>query len=113
MRLRLLAGIPSVVYGFIGLFFFVPVVVGLRWPHWRSLHPAPLLSGQTPREGRAHAVAIVGYVSEDGQPDNLRFIFKNSWGIRWGVGGSGFATIGYLHRNLLDAAVLEVRPNGG
>lgn len=89
-----------------------PVVVGLRWPHWRSLYPAPLLSQQTPMEGRSHAVTIVGYYSENGQPDGLRFIFKNSWGIRWGTGGYGFAEIGYLRRNLLDAVVLEMRPAG-
>ncbi len=91
----------------------VPVVVGLRWPHWRSLYPAPLLAGQTPLEGRSHAVTLVGYYSESGQPEDLRFIFKNSWGIRWGSGGYGFATIGYLRQNLLDAVVLEMRPAGG
>jgi hypothetical protein len=91
----------------------VPVVVGLRWPHWRSLTQAPVLSQQTPMEGRSHAVTIVGYFSNNGQPSGLRFIFKNSWGIRWGTGGYGFAEIGYLERNLLDAVVLEVRPNGG
>ena len=58
-------------------------------------------------------MTIVGYFTENGQPDGLRFIFKNSWGIRWGTGGYGFATIDYLQRNLLDAVVLEVRPTGG
>lgn len=86
----------------------VPVVVALRWPHWRTLR-APLLSQQTPREGYAHAVTLVGYESNNGQADGLRFIFKNSWGIRWGTGGYGFAEIGYLREHLLEAAVLEVR----
>lgn len=86
----------------------VPVVVALRWPHWRTLR-SPLLSQQTPRDGYAHAVTLVGYESNNGQPDGLRFIFKNSWGIRWGTGGYGFAEIGYLDRYMLEAAVLEVR----
>lgn len=91
----------------------VPVVVALRWPHWRTLHPAPVLSRQTPLEGGGHAVTIVGYESINGQPDGLRFIFKNSYGIRWGAGGYGFAEIEYLRRNLYDAVVLEMRPSGG
>ncbi len=91
----------------------VPVVVGLRWPHWRSLAQAAVLSQQTPLERRSHAVTLVGYFSNNGQPGGVRFIFKNSWGIRWGTGGYGFVEIGYLERNLLDAVVLEVRPAGG
>jgi hypothetical protein len=91
----------------------VPVVVGLRWPHWRTLAHAPMLSGQPPREGYSHAVTLVGYLSESGEPSGLRFIFKNSWGVRWGAGGYGFAEIAYLRKNLLDAVVIEVRPTGG
>lgn len=90
----------------------VPVVVGVRWPHWRSLR-APLLAEQIPMEGYFHAVTLVGYFSESGQPEDLRFIFKNSWGVRWGTGGYGFATIGYLRKHLVDAVVIEVRPTGG
>jgi hypothetical protein len=90
----------------------VPVVIGLRWPHWRTLAHAPMLSGQPPLESSAHAVTLVGYLCESGNPDDLRFIFKNSWGVRWGAGGYGFAEIGYLRRNLTDAVVIEVRPTG-
>ena len=87
----------------------VPVVVALRWPHWRTLQRSPVLAEQSPREGRSHAVTIVGYHSENGDASGLRFIFKNSWGVRWGIGGYGFAEYGYLQRNLLEAVVLEVR----
>jgi hypothetical protein len=90
----------------------VPVVIGLRWPHWRSLR-APTLSQQPPVEGYSHAVTLVGYLCESGNREDLRFIFKNSWGVRWGAGGYGFAEIGYLRRHLLDAVVIEVRPTGG
>jgi C1A family cysteine protease len=87
----------------------VPVVVALRWPHWRTLYRSPVLSEQSPREGRSHAVTLVGYYSENGEISGLRFIFRNSWGIRWGAGGYGFAEIGYLQRNLLDAVVIEIK----
>ena len=91
----------------------VPVVIGLRWPHGRTLMRSALLSQQTPLENRSHAVTLVGYFSEDGSADGIRFIFKNSWGIRWGTGGYGFAEAGYLRKNLLEAVVLEVRASGG
>lgn len=90
----------------------VPVVIGLGWPHWRSLR-APTLSEQAPMEGYSHAVTLVGYYSKTGQAADVLFIFKNSWGIRWGTGGYGFAEIGYLRRNLFNAVVIEVRPTGG
>jgi hypothetical protein len=86
----------------------VPVVVGMRWPHSRTLRQ-PLLSEQAPVPGYAHAVTIVGCYSETGRKEDLRFIFRNSWGIRWGVGGHGFVTYDYLRRHLLEAVVLEVR----
>jgi len=89
----------------------VPVVVSLRWPHWRSLR-APTLSEQAPMEGYSHAVTLVGYLCETGNPEDVRFIFKNSWGVRWGVGGYGFAESRYLRRHLLNAVVIEVRSPG-
>lgn len=87
----------------------VPVVVALRWPHWRTLYRSPVLSEQSPREDRSHAVTLVGYYSDNGDISGLRFIFKNSWGVRWGTGGYGFAEVGYMQRNLLDAVVIEVK----
>jgi len=56
---------------------------------------------------------LVGYESTNGQVDGLRFVFKNSYGIRWGTGGYGFAEIEYLRRHLYDAVVLEMRPSDG
>jgi len=87
----------------------VPVAIGLRWPHWRTLHQ-PLLSNQPTLAGYMHDVTLVGYTVDDGRRDTLRFIFRNSWGMQWGVGGYGFATWDYLQANLLDAVVIEVRP---
>ncbi len=90
----------------------VPVVVGMGWPHWRSLR-SPTLSEQAPMEGYSHAVTLVGYYSKTGQAADVHFIFKNSWGVRWGMGGYGFAEIGYLRRHLFNAVVIEVRSTGG
>ncbi|MSU23048.1 MAG: hypothetical protein EXS32_04410 [Opitutus sp.] len=89
----------------------VPVAVGLRWPQWRTLRN-PYLNGQQPMEGGGHAVTIVGYENKTGTLKDTVFIFKNSWGVKWGAGGYGFATYAYLERNLVDTALLEVQPVG-
>ncbi|MSU69600.1 MAG: hypothetical protein EXS39_02250 [Opitutaceae bacterium] len=87
----------------------IPVAIGLRWPSWRSLRTG-YLSGQTPRAGDGHAVTIVGYENKTGAIKDTVFIFKNSWGVKWGAGGYGYATYGYLITNLGDTALLEVEP---
>jgi hypothetical protein len=89
----------------------VPVAVGLRWPPARTLRSG-YLSAQRPLPGGGHAVTIVGYENKTGAIADTVFIFKNSWGARWGAGGFGYATYGYLASNLEDAAVLEVEPVG-
>lgn len=90
----------------------LPVPVGIRWPNERAIH-AGVLSSQQPVEGANHAVTIVGYECPDGIIGNAVFIFKNSYGPRWGQGGYGRVSHAYLARNLLDAYVLDVRPAPG
>lgn len=34
-----------------------------------------------------HAVTLVGWIDDDGDPDNPYFILKNSWGENWGESG--------------------------
>ncbi len=80
-----------------------PVVVGLRWPHWRTLEGNHLLARQQPRDGPGHAVTLVGYRCTDGNPASLVFTFRNSYGVDWGVGGCGFVAAAYLKANLLGA----------
>ncbi|MFH1500131.1 MAG: C1 family peptidase [Verrucomicrobiota bacterium] len=89
----------------------VPPAVGLRWPHERSIRNG-YLSRQQPVEGYAHAVTLVGYRCETGRIEDAVFIFKNSWGPRWGQGGFGMATWEYLHNNLQVAVVLDVQTGG-
>lgn len=87
----------------------IPVVIGIRWPHWRTLQNTALLSNQVPMEGYAHAVTLFGYKNETQRPEDTVFIFKNSWGNRWGSGGYGFVTYNYLRENLLSSVLLEVK----
>lgn len=86
----------------------VPVVIGLRWPHARTLRSG-FLSEQQAMPDYRHAVTLVGYRCENGDVEKTVFLFRNSYGINWGEAGYGRATFGYLAENLLDAVVLEVR----
>ena len=88
----------------------IPVVIGLKWPPAATLRNAPVLSAQKPREDYAHAVTVVGYRSDNRSNETLRFVFKNSWGNRWGVNGYGWVTYSYLQKHLLSAVILEVSP---
>jgi hypothetical protein len=87
----------------------VPVAVGLAWPAAPTVRNG-FLSAQRPLPSGGHAVTIVGYENKTGVLADTVFIFKNSWGMHWGVGGFGNATYAYLFNNLQDAAVLEVEP---
>ena len=86
----------------------VPVVVGIQWPHYVSINSG-YLSQQKPMAGSSHAVTLVGYRCPTGLPDDVVFIFKNSWGVQWGAAGFGQATAAYLKTNLTDAVILEVQ----
>lgn len=89
------------------------VVVGLDWPASRALRRAFVLDGQDTAHGYGHAVTLVGYTNASGRMEDTRFIFKNSWGLDWGVQGYGIATHAFLEKNLRDAYVIEiVAPSG-
>jgi hypothetical protein len=88
-----------------------PVVVGMAFPHPRALGETHILDGQDPYENYAHAVTLVGYRCESGRKEDCQFIFKNSWGMRWGVGGYGFVSYRYLEEHLMMGILLEVIPD--
>jgi hypothetical protein len=87
----------------------LPVPLGLLWPHENTIH-AGVLRAQQAIPGAGHAVTVVGYECSTGVIEDTVFIFKNSYGPRWGQGGYGRVSYGYLQKNLLDAYVLDVRP---
>jgi C1A family cysteine protease len=86
----------------------IPVAIGLGWPNFRTLR-AGFLSQQTPVQGAAHAVTLVGYKNAAGRVEDTAFVFKNSYGPAWGEAGYGWVTYGYLQKYLLGAALLEVQ----
>lgn len=83
-----------------------PVVVALKWPHENTMRHSPVLSQQQPRSDYVHAVTLVGYTTVDRDPRKIRFLFINSWGPRWGIGGYGWIYRDYLEENLLVALVV-------
>jgi aminopeptidase C len=86
----------------------IPVPVGLRWIDSRVWR-VQFLDTQMTYEGNGHAVTIVGYRCKTGRIEDAVFVFKNSWGPRWGQGGYGTASYRYLADNLHAAVVLEVQ----
>ena len=85
-----------------------PVIIGIRWPNWRTFWDTNLLHKQTPMEDAGHAVTLVGYRKSGASLDEMRFIFRNSFGPEWGLGGYAFVTGRYLRENLLSALYLNV-----
>ena len=86
----------------------VPIAVGMSWPGTRVVNG--YIGAQKGEPDRGHAVTIVGYKSSTGRIEDAYFIFKNSWGPKWGQGGYGTVTYGYLRNYLNDAILLEVQP---
>lgn len=85
----------------------MPVAVGMHWPAARAIR-GNYLNAQKPREGSGHAVTIVGYENKTGAIADTVFIFKNSWGVKWGAAGYGMVSYRYLFNNLTETALLEV-----
>jgi len=84
-----------------------PVILGIKWPHHATLERNNLLRDQAPVAGAAHAVTLVGYTS-DGTPESLVFIYRNSYGPQWGLGGYGLMAGSYLQKNVVTAFCLMV-----
>lgn len=83
-----------------------PVPAGIRWPGDRSTDG--VLDRQPPQPDAFHAVTFIGYECPSTRPEDAFFIFKNSYGERWGDQGYGRASWAYLARNLMDAYVIDV-----
>lgn len=87
----------------------MPLVVGVYWPAYSRIAHTSVLGKQPVSPNGGHAVAIIGYQCEDGNIENAKFIFRNSWGDDWGAGGYGFFTYEYLMKNLTSCYVVELR----
>lgn len=85
-----------------------PVIVGTRWPHWKTLQDNNTLRNQMPLENASHAVTLVGYRNEGGTPEGTTFIFRNSYGYDWGLAGCGFMAASYLQEHVVAALYLRV-----
>jgi C1A family cysteine protease len=85
-----------------------PVTIGTRWPSAYTLQQRPLVDRQTPLPDYAHAITLVGYLAKDRDIRNCVFIFRNSWGVRWGIAGHGMISRDFLLKHLRDAIVIDV-----
>ena len=85
----------------------VPVIVDIEWPNWRSIRNG-MLSEQVPLSSATHAVVLVGFTKKTDNPDDIRFIYRNSWGRPWGIDGHGQSTFRYLEKHLVAAVVVEM-----
>lgn len=80
-----------------------PVAVALRWPPDGVVARVHTLRDQPPRPDGGHAVAIIGYCRPDPASEEILFLFRNSYGLHWGVNGCGYVSDRYLKEHLFDA----------
>ncbi|TVP80015.1 MAG: hypothetical protein EA353_04935 [Puniceicoccaceae bacterium] len=85
-----------------------PVTIGTRWPSNHTLRRSALVDKQAPLPDYAHAITLIGYAAPGGNLDECIFIFRNSWGINWGIAGHGMISYNYLLEHLQDAIVIDV-----
>ncbi|ATC62630.1 hypothetical protein CMV30_00835 [Nibricoccus aquaticus] len=87
----------------------VPVPIGMSWPVENAgIYKTGYLDKQRTNQDGGHAVTIVGYKSTGGRLENTVFIFKNSYGTRWGIDGYGTATYAFLEENLSYGVLLDI-----
>lgn len=84
----------------------IPVIVAIKFPKTNQLRKVHFLNQQKTHGN--HAVLVVGYKAPNKNKKETVFIFKNSWGPKWGLGGYGFISYDYMHRNLLEAYFISV-----
>ena len=87
----------------------VPVITGVKWPDQKKFGDSATLDEQTGEEKSGHAVLVVGYLTKTGKIEDAQFLFKNSFGEKWGDHGYGVATYKYLLGNLQTALFLDAR----
>ena len=85
-----------------------PVACGLRWP--KDLKGYELIQVPPPNAVfDGHSIALVGYV-DDAQDNGGVFLFRNSWGPKWGKNGYGSMSYAYTRAYANDVVWLELGP---
>jgi hypothetical protein len=85
-----------------------PVACGLRWP--KDLKGCELI--QVPPSNAVsdgHSIALVGYVDNPRNKGGV-FLFRNSWGPKWGKNGYGSMSYAYTRTYANDVLWLELGP---
>ena len=82
-----------------------PVASGLRWPtkgdDLIEVPPADKVSD-------GHSVLLVGYEDDAKKPGGGIFVFRNSWGPKWGNNGYGNMSYAYARSYANDALLLTL-----
>ncbi len=83
-----------------------PVACGLRWPKSQR---GPDLLEVPPADGvyDGHSIVFTGYADDASQPGGGAFLFRNSYGPRWGKDGYGRISFGYATAYANDALFLH------
>ncbi len=84
-----------------------PVVVGMGWPYFQAIRKTAYIENQKPRDNYGHAVTLVGYRSPTNTLEGTTFIFRNSWGAKWGASGYGYVRHKFIVENIYNAFVME------
>jgi hypothetical protein len=85
-----------------------PVACGLRWP--KVLKGSELIQVPPPNAVEdGHSIAFVGYI-DDAKDNGGVFLFRNSWGPKWGSGGYGTMSYAYARTYANDVLWLELGP---
>ncbi len=87
----------------------VPVVTNVKWPDQKKFGDNARLDDQTGIDNNGHAILLVGYHTKTGKIEDAEFLFKNSYGEKWGDRGYGVATYTYLSKYLQSALFLDAR----
>ncbi len=83
-----------------------PVACGLRWP--KQLDGYQLLEVLPPEKVfDGHSIMFTGYTEDAQRPGGGVFLFRNSFGPKWGKDGYGVMSFAYAERYANDALWLE------
>jgi hypothetical protein len=86
-----------------------PVACGLRWP--KKLTGDEILQVPAAQEVEdGHSIAFTGYQDDPKKPGGGVFLFRNSWGPKWGNQGYGVMSYAYAVAYANDVVWLDLGP---